>query len=158
VFGRATSNSGLKKVAPLQFFPAKHLSSENSKSTKIMDLAPNSTKSMEYLKGYSAKAGFVPTRGVGWKLPTFATRYTIYRFNFFPILIVSRRLPPTPRPVAFLGSSRPLAGCAAASSSSAGRADRRGSSEMTRLPPPLPRLSCGVRREQGVVPGRAARA
>jgi hypothetical protein len=48
-----------------------------------MDLAPNSTKSMEYLKGYSAKAGFVLTRGVGWKLPTFATHYTTYRFVLF---------------------------------------------------------------------------
>jgi hypothetical protein len=31
---------------------------------------------MEYLKGYSAKAGFVLTRGVEWKLPTTATDYT----------------------------------------------------------------------------------
>jgi hypothetical protein len=49
-----------------------------------MDLAPNSTKSMECLKGYSAKACFVLTRGVGWKLPTFATHYTTYRFVLFP--------------------------------------------------------------------------
>jgi hypothetical protein len=48
-----------------------------------MDLAPNSTKSMECLKGYSAKAGFVLTRGVGWKLTTFATHYTSYRFICF---------------------------------------------------------------------------
>jgi hypothetical protein len=39
-----------------------------------MDLAPNSTKFMECLKGYFAKTCFVLTRGVGWKLPTFATR------------------------------------------------------------------------------------
>jgi hypothetical protein len=48
-----------------------------------MDLAPNSTKSIECLKGYSAKAGFVLTRGVGWKLPTFPTHYTSYRFVCF---------------------------------------------------------------------------
>jgi hypothetical protein len=48
-----------------------------------MDLAPNSTKSMEYLKGYSAKAGFVLTRKVGWKLLTFATHYTTYRIVLF---------------------------------------------------------------------------
>jgi hypothetical protein len=75
VFGRAPSSSGFNKTAPLHFFLAKHPSSKNSKSTKSMDLAPNSTKSMECLKGYSAKAGFVLTRGVGWKLPTFATHY-----------------------------------------------------------------------------------
>jgi hypothetical protein len=58
-----------------------------------MDLAPNSTKSMECLKGYSAKTGFVPTRGVEWKLPTFATHYTTYRFVlFFPD--ASRRVAP----------------------------------------------------------------
>jgi hypothetical protein len=57
------------------FFPAKHHSSKNSRSTKSMDLALNSTKSMECLKGYSAKALFVLTRGVGWKLPTF-TQHT----------------------------------------------------------------------------------
>jgi hypothetical protein len=50
-----------------------------------MDLAPNSTKSMECLKGYSAKPCFVLTRGVGWKLPTFATHYTTYRFVYFPL-------------------------------------------------------------------------
>jgi hypothetical protein len=48
-----------------------------------MDLASNSTKSMEYLKGYSAKAGFVLTRKVGWKLLTFATHYTTYRIVLF---------------------------------------------------------------------------
>jgi hypothetical protein len=47
------------------FFPAKHINSKNSRSTKSIDLAPNSTKSMECLKGYSAKACFVLTRGVG---------------------------------------------------------------------------------------------
>jgi hypothetical protein len=57
-----------------------------------MDLAPNSTKSMECLKGYSAKAGFVPTREVEWKLPTFVTHYTTYRFVlFFPDAWDARR-------------------------------------------------------------------
>jgi hypothetical protein len=56
-----------------------------------MDLALNSTKSMECLKGYSAKACFVLTRGVGWKLPTFATHYTTYWFVLFS--------PPPTRPV-----------------------------------------------------------
>jgi hypothetical protein len=76
VFGRAPSSSRFNKIAPLHFFPAKHPSSKNSRFTKSMDLAPNSTKSIECLKGYSAKAGFVLTHGVGWKLPTFATHYT----------------------------------------------------------------------------------
>jgi hypothetical protein len=48
-----------------------------------MDLAPNSTKSMECLKGYSAKPCFVLTRGVGWKLPTTATHYTNVPVRFF---------------------------------------------------------------------------
>jgi hypothetical protein len=65
VFGRAPSSSRFEKITPLQVFLAKHLSSKNSRSTKNMDLAPNSTKSMEYLKGYSAKTVFVLTRGVG---------------------------------------------------------------------------------------------
>jgi hypothetical protein len=57
-----------------------------------MDLAPNSTKSMECLEGYSAKTGFVPTRGVKWKLHTFATHYTTYRFVLFsPMHPVARR-------------------------------------------------------------------
>jgi hypothetical protein len=64
VFGRAPNGSRFKKIALLHFFLPKHLSSENSRSTKNMDLAPNSTKSMEYLKGYSKKAGLVLTRGV----------------------------------------------------------------------------------------------
>jgi hypothetical protein len=38
---------------------------------------------MECLKGYSAKPCFVLTCGVGWKLPTFATHYTTYRFVLF---------------------------------------------------------------------------
>jgi hypothetical protein len=51
-----------------------------------MDLAPNSTKSMECLKRYSAKSCFVLTRVVGWKLPTFATHYTSYWFICFSFL------------------------------------------------------------------------
>jgi hypothetical protein len=39
---------------------------------------------MECLKRYSAKSCFVLTRGVGWKLLTFATHYTTYRFVLFP--------------------------------------------------------------------------
>jgi hypothetical protein len=54
----------IHKNSSTPFFSAKHPSSKNSRSTKSMDLAPNSTKFMEYLKGYSAKAGFVLTRGV----------------------------------------------------------------------------------------------
>jgi hypothetical protein len=101
VFGGAPSSSRFNKIAPLHFFPAKHYSSKNSRSIKSMDLAPNSTKSMECLKGYSAKTGFVPTRGVEWKLPTFATHYTTYRFVLFfpdasrraaPLLFLSRPL------------------------------------------------------------------
>jgi hypothetical protein len=65
VFGRAPQNSRSNKTTPLHFFPAKHLNSKNSRSTKSMDLAPNSTKSMECLQGYSADACFVLTRGVG---------------------------------------------------------------------------------------------
>jgi hypothetical protein len=83
VFGRAPSSSRFNKPAPFQFFPAKHPSSKNSRSTKFMDLAPNSTKSMECLKGYSAKPCFVLTRGVGWKLPTTATHYTNVPVRFF---------------------------------------------------------------------------
>jgi hypothetical protein len=48
-----------------------------------MDLALNSTKSMKYLKGYSTKAGSVLIRGVGWKLPTFATDYTNLPVQFY---------------------------------------------------------------------------
>jgi hypothetical protein len=70
-------------AASLHFFSAKHPSSKNSRSTKSMDLAPNSNKSMECLKGYSAKAFFVLTRGVGWKLPTTATHYTSVPVRFF---------------------------------------------------------------------------
>jgi hypothetical protein len=58
---------------------------------------PNSTKSMEYLKGYSAKASFVLTRGVRWKLPTFATDYTDLPIRFcFPrtLTCATRRLHP----------------------------------------------------------------
>jgi hypothetical protein len=112
VFGRAPRSSRSTKTAPLHFFHAKHPSSKNSRSTKSMDLAPNSTKSMECLKGYSAKACFALTRGVGWKLPTIATHYTTYRFNsFFP------RLPPhaifasLSRPVAFLLHCSRAAAC-----------------------------------------------
>jgi hypothetical protein len=37
----------IQKNSSTPFFPAKHPSSKNSRSTKSMDLAPNSTKSME---------------------------------------------------------------------------------------------------------------
>jgi hypothetical protein len=66
-----------------------------------MDLAPNSTKSMECLKGYSAKPCFVLTHGVGWKLPTFATHYTTYWFVFFP------ETPPAPSPRDYRDASPP---------------------------------------------------
>jgi hypothetical protein len=65
MFGRAPGSSRSNKTAPLHFFPAKHPSSKNSRPTKSMDLAPNSTKSTECLKGYSMKPCFVLTHGVG---------------------------------------------------------------------------------------------
>jgi hypothetical protein len=61
------------------------------KSTKFMDLAPNSTKSMECLRRYFAKSCFVLTRGVGWKLLTFATHYTSYRLICFSFGTASAR-------------------------------------------------------------------
>jgi hypothetical protein len=82
VCGRAPSSSRFKKIASLQFFPAKHPNFENYRSTK----------SMGYLKGYSTKVDFVLTRGVGWKVPTFAIHYTTYQFVFFPY--TSRRMAP----------------------------------------------------------------
>jgi hypothetical protein len=91
VFWRAPHSSRSTKSAPLHFFPAKHPSSKNSRSTKSMDLAPNSTKSIECLKGYYVKPCFILTRGVRWKLPTFATHYTTYRFVLF-FSDTSRRL------------------------------------------------------------------
>jgi hypothetical protein len=99
VFGRAPRSSRSTKTAPLHFFHAKHPSSKNSRSTKSMDLAPNSTKSMECLKGYSAKACFALTRGVGWKLPTIATHYTTYRFNSYSRdSLLTRSSPPSRDP------------------------------------------------------------
>jgi hypothetical protein len=68
-----------------------------------MDLALNSTKSMDCLKGYSAKPYFVLTRGVGWKLPTTATHYTSVPVRFyFPQ--ATRRFPRT----AARGATLPL--------------------------------------------------
>jgi hypothetical protein len=55
LFGRVWESSTrlwIKKNSSTPFFPAKHPGSKNSRSTKSMDLAPNSTKSMECLKGY----------------------------------------------------------------------------------------------------------
>jgi hypothetical protein len=99
-----------------------------------MDLAPNSTKSMECLKRYSAKAGFVLTREVGWKLPTFATHYTTYRFDsFFPTQCV----PSPPSPSRMTNSHLAFRAPAAASPCSAGRPDHRGTPQMSRPPPPL---------------------
>jgi hypothetical protein len=69
-----------------------------------MDLALNSTKSMECLKGYSVKPCFVLSRGVRWKLPTFATHYASYLFIYFSFPVpdapfpVARRSLQTPRP------------------------------------------------------------
>jgi hypothetical protein len=131
VFGRAPSCSRFNKIAPLQIFPAKHRSSKNSRSTKSMDLAPNSTKSMECLKGYSAKACFVLTRGVGWKLPTIATHYTTYQFNsFFPKTPSSRdcRLPHA--------TQSPSSSAVAASPPVLSAGPR--TPEMSRSPPPPP--------------------
>jgi hypothetical protein len=99
---------------------------------------------MECLKGYSAKACFVLTRGVGWKLPTFATHYTTYRFVPFS-------LSPT-RPVASpdLFSPSPPAsreqGAGAALPSAGQPAGPPETPEMSRLPPsPPPPLNSGRR-------------
>jgi hypothetical protein len=54
----------IHKNSSTPFFRAKHPSSKNSRSTKSMDLAPNSTNFMECLKGYSANTFFLTTRGV----------------------------------------------------------------------------------------------
>jgi hypothetical protein len=56
-----------------------------------MNLAPNYTKSMEYLKGYSTNASFVLICGVGWKLPTFTTHYTTYRSYIAPVATKTAR-------------------------------------------------------------------
>jgi hypothetical protein len=78
---------------------------------------------MECLKGYSAKPCFVFTRGVGWKLPTFATHYTTYRFVlFFPIH------PRRAAPLLFLSRDPSFARTPA------------GADAVTRIHPPVPQL------------------
>jgi hypothetical protein len=91
---------------------------------------------MECLKGYSAKALFVLTRGVGWKLPTFATHYTTYRFvSFFlfptrPATSLDLSSPPSP------ASRQQGVGAAVPS---AGRPARPPETvKMSRPPPPPP--------------------
>jgi hypothetical protein len=137
MFGRAPSSSRFNKTAPPQFFSAKHPSSKNSRSTKYMDLAPNSAKSMECLKGYSAKPCFVLTRGVEWKLPTTATHYTsvLVRFYFPP----GDPSPPLYSPRMTLLLLPCVNSAAAATLPSAGRAatpDLAGACPIA--PPPLP--------------------
>lgn len=83
VFGRAPNSSRFKKTAPLQIFLAKHSQLQKLQIQKNLNLAPNSTKSMESLRGYSANTVFERTREVVWKLPTIAIVYTGYRFVFF---------------------------------------------------------------------------
>jgi hypothetical protein len=84
VFGRAPNSSRFKKTAPLHFF-SQTLPTPKTPDTKKqnLNLAPNSTKSMESLRGYSVNTVFERTREVVWKLPTIAIVYTGYRFVFF---------------------------------------------------------------------------
>jgi hypothetical protein len=51
VFGRAPNSSRFKKTAPLQIFLAKHSQLQKLRIQKNLNLAPNSTKSMESLRG-----------------------------------------------------------------------------------------------------------
>jgi hypothetical protein len=87
-----------------------------------MDLAPNSTKSMECLKGYSAKPCFVLTRGVGGNYPPLSPITQRTGSFFFPH--ATRHLPRAEAARPFL-SPAVREQYAAAALPSAGRPDRR---------------------------------
>jgi hypothetical protein len=65
---------------------SKQSTSTKFRFTKMMDLGTGFTILVDLLKGCSTNGRFVPPRGVGKKLPTFATGYTplpVYRFDSF---------------------------------------------------------------------------